>query len=111
VLERLARDRVVSSAEIARYASEIPEEIAKLEARLYRLKGSASDGAGSSAASAGRRKARRTSSAGLDAKRLGGRFAGLIRRLPEKDRKQYHEIKRMKGVEAAIRALQNRKRD
>lgn len=118
VLERLARERVVSRAEISRYVSDMSREIAELEARLYKLREAAGDGARAggnsipSAASPRRSGGRRPqSSVGLDAKRLGGRFAGLIRRLPEKDRKQYHEIKTMKGVEAAIKALQNRKRD
>jgi hypothetical protein len=119
VLERLARERVVSRAEISRYVSDMSREIAELEARLYKLREAAGDGVGArgnSAASAAPRRQhpkanRPDSSAGLNAKRLGGRFAGLIRRLPEKDRQQYHEIKRTKGVEAAIKALQNRKRD
>jgi hypothetical protein len=118
VLERLARERVVSRAEISRYVSDMAREIAELEARLYRLREAAGDGAGAggnsvpSAAPPRRSRGRRPdSSAGLDAKRLGGRFAGLIRRLPDKDRGQYHEIKSTKGVEAAIKALQNRQRD
>jgi hypothetical protein len=119
VLERLARERVVSSAEIARYVSEIPHEIAALEARLYKLRGAAGDGAGTrppatSGAAQHRprqlRGARRQSSGGLAAKRLGGRFAGLIRRLPTAERDQYHAIKARDGVEAAIRALQERRK-
>lgn len=119
VLERLAKERVVSRAEISRYVSEMSREIAELEARLYKLREAAGDSAGAgrnSVASAASprqhpKAIRPDSSAGLDAKRLGGRFAGLIRRLPEKDRQQYHEIKSTKGVEAAIKALQNRRRD
>lgn len=119
VLERLAKERVVSRAEISRYVSDMCREIVELEARLYKLREAAGDGAGphrnpvaSAAPPRQQTRASRTdSSAGLDAKRLGGRFAGLIRRLPKKDRKQYHEIKSTKGVEAAIEALQNRKRD
>jgi hypothetical protein len=39
----------------------------------------------------------------------GGRFAGLIRRLPAEERAQYQEIKAKQGLKAAIDALQKRR--
>lgn len=116
VLQRLRAEHVISDKEIARYLRELPDEMAAIEARLSALR-AATAARPPMARIAGDRTpspnapTRRSTRKGLAAKRLGGRFAGLIRRLPEKDRKQYHEIKSTKGVEAAINALQNRQRD
>lgn len=116
VLQRLRAERVVSDGDVARYLREIPDEIAAIEARLSALRAAAGvlplkARAADDRASSSNVPKRRSTRKGLAAKRLGGRFAGLIRRLPEKDRKQYHEIKRTRGVEAAIKALQNRQRN
>ena len=118
VLERLVREGRIRRTEVSQYLAGLPREIAELEARLYKLRGAASDGAAEQTASAPvvqqrtrpPARTRKTTAKGLAAKQLGGRFAGLIRRLPEAERAQYHEIKSTKGVEAAIRALQNRRK-
>jgi hypothetical protein len=119
VLGRLLRERVVSQAEIDRYLAGLADEIAQLEVRLYKLREAAGDGAARTSRVGGRKRRRahtatlrsaRATSSGIEAKRLGGRFAGLIRRLPEEQRRQYHDIKSTKGVEAAIRALQQRRK-
>lgn len=117
VLERLVRDRVVATGEIRRYLADMSSEIAALEARLCKLRDAAGDGAQrerakprraarSRTARTPRRAARGNGNLG---KQLGGRFAGLIRRLPVNERSKYHDIKAKDGVEAAIGALQKRR--
>jgi hypothetical protein len=132
VLERLVRERRVSGADVRRCIADMGREIADLEARLYRLRQASGNGAPTSPAGSGpvgsERRPRRSAATQPararthhtkkvaarpakknTAKQLGGRFAGLIRRLPQADRAQYHEIKQRDGVEAAIKALQNRR--
>jgi hypothetical protein len=116
VLQRLRAERVISDKEIARYLRELPDEIAAIEARLSALRAATAARPPMARIADDRTPSpnapkRRSTRKGLAAKRLGGRFAGLIRRLPAGERQQYHEIKSTKGVEAAIKALQNRQRD
>jgi len=54
-------------------------------------------------------RSRASSHEGIAGKQLGGRFAGLIRRLPVEERAQYHEIKAKQGLKAPIDALQKRR--
>jgi hypothetical protein len=113
VLERLVRERVVAPMEVRRYVSEMGSEIQSLEARLYKLREAFGNGAKDheeeDARKPQQRRPRRATVRRNVAKQLGGRFAGLIRRLPSEERSQYHAIKERDGVEAAIKALQNRK--
>lgn len=114
VLERLVRERVVAPRDVEQYVAEIGTEIQALEARLYKLREAFGDGSKTSAPRPAapkqrRMRARRGAGRGNVAKQLGGRFAGLIRRLPLGERAQYHAIKERDGVEAAISALQKRR--
>lgn len=114
VLERLVRERVVGPRDVQRYISDMGAEMHSLEARLYKLREAFGNGAKDhapreAAPKAQRRKSQRTGVRGNVAKQLGGRFAGLIRRLPTHERRQYHAIKEREGVEAAIKALQDRR--
>jgi len=73
-------------------------EIDALEARLYRLRQAMGDGAPRVASPVRPRRvvqgrSRASSHEGIAGKQLGGRFAGLIRRLPAEERAQYQEIK------------------
>ncbi|MEO8380504.1 MAG: hypothetical protein ABI779_12635 [Acidobacteriota bacterium] len=116
VLQRLRAERVISDKDVARYLRELPGEIAAIEARLSALRGAVAPRLPMARIADDRTPSpnvpkRRSTRKGLAAKRLGGRFAGLIRRLPAGERQQYHDIKSTKGVEAAIKALQNRRRD
>ena len=133
VLERLISDRRVTRTEIARYMSEMHNEIGFLERRLQALR----DAAGSVAAAAGnvaamvtakRRgrppaavkadkavpeiagRGRRRRSAPITAeqkasRQLQGRYLGLIRQIPASKRAQYQRTAKDRGRDAAIKDM------
>ncbi len=108
VLDRLLADKRITAREVAQYVSDLPNEIARVEARLDALRG-----AKASPLVSPIHKRRRTPVArrtkGGNGKALGGKYGGLIRRLPRSEQTPYKEIKARDGIRAAIAALQARK--
>ncbi len=117
VLDRLVAERRISITDIARYISELPREITRIEERLRHLRDATAPATTTAArserintrrrATERRRSARRT---GGNGKALGGTYGGLIRRLPKAEQAQYAAIKARDGIRAAIAALQARKK-
>ena len=123
VLERLIRDRRISSADVRGYADDMRREIGDLERRLESLReatGEAIRGA-VQAVTPGRRRGRPPGAAKGGAKRrragitaeqrasrvLQGRYLGLIRQIPASRRGQYQKTAKEKGREAAIKDMQS----
>jgi hypothetical protein len=109
VLDRLLSERRVSAEDVQRYLADLPREIAEIEARLRTLRSmtEAHDGDASTAAKASAKtskivRRRKHSAEG----RLGLRFSGLIRHLPDRVRAAMKQLRLERGVEAAIAAAQ-----
>jgi hypothetical protein len=100
VLDRLLHEHRIAPRDIARYLADLPAEIADLERRLQRLRDANEE------APAPPRRSRRASK--VAGKALGGTYGGLIRRVPAKEQSHYKEVKRTRGIEAAIAALRAR---
>jgi hypothetical protein len=114
VLSRLVRDGRVTSADIARYISDIHRDIAELEARLERLRAlrqeaqttparpstrppSSDDGRGDQV------RRRRTNRRGNP---LAGRYMGYMRQVKAARKKaEFRRIKEERGLPDAIAAL------
>ncbi len=124
VLERLIKDRRVSSRDIKRYVAEMRNEIGELERRLHSLReaaGEAIRGAikaltpgrrrgrppGTGAKKAGRKRRARITPEQLASRQLQGRYLGLIRQIPASRRGQYQKIAKDRGREAAIKEMQS----
>lgn len=112
VLERLVRERRISASEIARFLAELPAEIRTLEARLRSLRGEEAPlsppRAQRSPRQVGRSRPGGRRVAG-NGKALGGMYGGLIRRIPAAEQREYVDIKKTQGIEAAITAMRRRK--
>lgn len=118
VLERMIRDRRLSTVEVSRYVADMQREIKELEERLQNLR-AATAGAAVLARPARRPAvaraavpARRRSGVALTLERrasqqLQGRYLGLIRQIPENRRAHYAGIAKERGREAAIREMLN----
>jgi len=107
VLERLLADRRVTSADMQGYLADLQREIADTEARLRALRsmtasddGNASTPARTAGATSKIVRRRKHSAEG----RLGLRFSGLIRHLPEATKAALKTVRVERGVEAAIAA-------
>lgn len=130
VLERLIKDRRISSADVRRYVADIRQEIGDLEQKLASLREATGEairgalqaitpgrrgrrrgrppGSGSKQAGTGAPKRRRTriTAQQLASRQLQGRYLGLIRQIPATRRGQYQKIAKDNGREAAIKAMQ-----
>jgi hypothetical protein len=106
VLDRLLADKRITAREVAQYVSDLPNEIARVEARLDALRG-----AKTSHLTPTRRRrpapVARTRNSG-NGKALGGMYGGLIRRVPKSEQARYKQIKARDGIRAAIMALRGR---
>lgn len=124
VLDRLVRDRRISSGEVSRYVTEMHREISELELRLDALKQASG---GSTAPARGRRGGRRAAAAPASgegsarpakrrrrskvtaeqkaSRQVQGRYLGLIRQIPASKRAQYQKTAKDKGREAAIKDM------
>lgn len=128
VLDRLISDRRVKRSEIAKYISEMQNEIGMLEQRLHSLReaaghvvdnvvalvrprrgrppAAAKAAVAAGTAGAGRKRRRAAITAEQKASRvLQGRYLGLIRQIPASRRGQYQRIAKEKGREAAIKEM------
>lgn len=130
VLNRLVKERRISSADINRYVADLGNEISALERELERLR--AAHGGGSTPVEAPRRAAaaapvrrrrgrkagaKRAAGAGSKkqasgltpeqqaSRQLQGRYLGLVRQFPQSRRAHYSRIAKEKGREAAIKEM------
>ena len=111
ILDRLMNERRIAPGEVARYLADLPAEIAAIEARLQFLRGATRSDARSPEKSqriASPKREKRPNAG--NGKALGGMYGGLIRRMPAAKQRQYKEIKRTRGIEAAIVAMRERAR-
>ncbi len=124
ILERLLRDRRISSAELSRYRNDINREIEDLERRLQSLRDvstpaarapqratRARTAAGGARRGRAKRSApparRRGANPNLASMQLQGRYLSLVRQIPQSRRAPYQKIAREKGREAAISEMQS----
>lgn len=135
VLQRLIRDRRVSSSDIQRYVADMHTEIRDLEQRLNALRDAAQVAAAPAAAAAPARRRRgrpaRNNAAATPAsaeapaaakgrrrrraaaltpeqqasRKLQGKYLALVRRIPVAKRGYFSKLAREKGREAAIKEM------
>jgi hypothetical protein len=111
ILERLITEGRVTPGEVARYLTDIQNEIGQLEARLRALRDANEPAHHVVPAREHReKKLSRRGRAASAGKALGGTYGGLIRRVPRSEQPHYQAIKARDGIRAAIAALQGRKR-
>jgi len=120
IVERAIREKKLTLSDVTRYQSEVGREIQDLEARIASLRGPAGNGSVASQEPASRvaaaqaaprrsvkKRSRKASSPEVTAQRkIGGRYMGLMRSLPESKRKAFSRIKEAQGFEAAIAAIE-----
>ena len=110
VLQRLMQDGRITLADIAHYITDLPKQIARIEARLQVLREHVppipSRQRPKTPASHHGTRPKRDKAA--TAKSLGGMYGGLIRRLPAAEQATYAAIKESRGIAAAIAALKER---
>jgi len=121
IVERAIREKKLTLSDLTRYQSEIGREIQDLEARIASLRGFAGNGSVASQEPASRvaaahaaplrrsvkKRSRKASSPEVTAQRkIGGRYMGLMRSLPESKRKPFSRIKEAEGFDAAIAAIE-----
>jgi hypothetical protein len=127
VLERLIKERRITSADVQRYVADMHREISDLEQRLVSLReatGDAIRGAiaklppvlggarrgrppGSGASTGGAKRRRRTAITAeqLASRQLQGRYLGLIRQIPASRRAPFQKTAKERGREAAIKDM------
>lgn len=109
ILMKLIDEGTVSAADIRRNLAGMWQEMSFLEKRLSELRGLA----GSvhpvrRVKSAARRVRKAVSPAAAKSRALQGQYIGLLRQVPDGDRKRFQDIARGQGREAAVRALKKR---
>jgi O6-methylguanine-DNA--protein-cysteine methyltransferase len=110
ILEKLIDERKVSAADVRRHLAGMWQEMNFLERRLSELRGMA----GSVRAPLRRVRARLSrvrrprSPEVVRSRAIQGQYIGLLRQIPEGDRKRFQDIARQKGRETAIAALKKR---
>jgi hypothetical protein len=102
VIDRLVRERKVSTRDVARMASEMNSEIAELERRLALLR---PDATVASSRGARRRSGRPVNAAVAASRRLQGEYMGLMRHMTGRDRARIKKIAATKGREAAVKQM------
>ncbi|HVS33896.1 MAG TPA: FaeA/PapI family transcriptional regulator [Thermoanaerobaculia bacterium] len=112
ILEKLIDEGKVSAVDIRRHLAGMWQEMTFVEKRLSELRGIArpvKHPASRIRAAVKRAQRRRTVSPEVAASRqIQGQYLGLIRQVPEGDRRRFQDIARSKGREAAIAALKKR---
>lgn len=103
VIDRLVRERKVSSRDVTRMASEMANEIAELERRLAMLRPDAS--AATASRGTARRRNRPVNAAVAASRRLQGEYMGLMRHMTGRDRARIKKIAASKGREAAVKEM------
>jgi hypothetical protein len=123
VLDRLVRDRRISSGELSRYVGEMRTEIDELERRLESLRSAVGTVSGKVGRPPGRpgrppkqqpeasrpvrrRRRRAITPEQAQSRVLQGRYLGLIRQIPAGRRVRYARLAKEKGREAAIKEMQ-----
>ena len=112
ILEKLIDEGQVSAADVRRHLAGMWQEMTFIEKRLSELQGAAQPvrhpvRAVRSAVKQ-RRRRRNASPEVAASQRLQGQYLGLIRQVPEGDRKRFQDIAKEKGREAAVAALRKR---
>ena len=116
VLQRLIRDRRISSSDVTRYVADMRREIDELEQRLQSLREasvalvrkavrSARPGRPSATAARRPRRRRAVTAERRASQQLQGRYLGLIRQIPANRRAHYARVAKDRGREAAIKEM------
>ena len=109
ILEKLVDEGKVTAGDITRHLAGMWQEMTFIEKRLSELRGAA----GSvhpirGAKKAARRVRARVAPAVQKSRELQGQYMGLLRQIPEGDKKKFQDIAKEKGREAAVEALKKR---
>lgn len=111
ILEKLIDEGSVSAADVRRHLAAMWEEMSFIERRLADLRdlgGAARHPVRRVKARLRRRKLGSVSPEVARSRALQGQYIGLLRQVPEGDRKRFADIARSKGREAAVAALKKR---
>jgi O6-methylguanine-DNA--protein-cysteine methyltransferase len=109
ILEKLIDEGKVTAADVRRHLGGMWQEMNFLEKRLSELRGVAGQPARRVKAAVTRARARRkVSPEVLRSRALQGQYIGLLRQIPEGDRKRFQDIARDRGREVAVAALKRR---
>jgi O6-methylguanine-DNA--protein-cysteine methyltransferase len=111
ILEKLIDEGTVSPADVRRHLAGMWQEMNFLEKRIAELRGVASTIHPVRRVKAAARRVRRAVSPALSKSlAMQGQYIGLLRQIPEGDRKHFQDLAKDKGREAAIAALKKRLR-
>lgn len=111
ILEKLIDEGSVSPADVRRHLSGMWEEMSVIERRLADLRdlrGAVRHPVRRVKARLRGRKLRAVSPEVARSRALQGQYIGLLRQVPEGDRKRFADIARSRGREAAVAALRKR---
>ena len=114
ILEKLIDDGTVSAADVRRHLAGMWQEMTFIEKRLSELRGIArpvkhpASTVRAAVKRARRRRRRVVSPEVAESQRVQGQYLGLIRQVPEGDRRRFQDIARSRGRETAIAALKKR---
>ena len=107
ILDQLIAERKVLAADIRRHLAGLGDEVRALEARLAALRGAAAPVISHPVRAINSVVSKRRTNKALTpearaSRKLQGQYVGLIRQIPERNRKRYQEIAKSKGRESAI---------
>ncbi len=110
ILGKLIDERRVTASDVRRHLAAMWQEMSFLEKRIAELQGMAGSVHPVRAVKARlrRTRSRAVSPEVLKSRALQGQYIGLLKQIPEGDRKRFQDIARKSGREAAIVALKNR---
>jgi hypothetical protein len=102
VLDRLIRERRITSAAVHSMVGDMDREVRELEQRLASLRGLSSPPRSQVRR---RRSTKATSPETMASRRIQGQYLGLVRQIPATQRGKFKKIALEEGREAAIRQL------
>lgn len=111
ILEKLIDEGTVSAVDIRRHLAGMWQEMSFLEKRIAELRGVAGSVHPVRRVKAAARRVRRAvSPAQRKSFAMQGQYIGLLRQIPEGDRRTFQDLAKEKGRQAAIAALKKRLR-
>ena len=109
ILEKLIDEGKVTASDVTRHLAGMWQEMTFIEKRLSELRGAAASvHPVSTAKKAARRVRARITPAIQKSRALQGQYIGLLRQIPEGDRRRFQEIAKVKGRQIAVAALKRR---
>ncbi len=109
ILEKLIDEGAVTAADVRRHLAGMWVEMNFLQKRIAELRAMAASVHPVRRVKSAVRRARRAVTPAMARSRaLQGQYIGLLRQVPEGDRKRFQDLARGKGREAAVSALKKR---